>query len=373
MFVIAMVTAAMIIVLSAFNGLETLVSELFGTLDAELALIPKSGEVIQDSTANALENHPAIANYSAVLENEAVISLNGISEVCTVMGVDDEYTQVSALEDAIISGSWNSESGQCLCLGYGIRSMLRLPSDTLMEESVILGAPIRGKKLRQHKENTFRKLPALACGTFSINADLDARYVIAPLDFAKRLFSRESEVSRFEIELNEGYSLVDLTSDTSLLETLGDGVKFRTRAEKHKFITQTNRAEKWATFVILSFILIVAAFNILASLTMMLIDKKNDLTIFKAMGLKNKDLELTFSLQGLAINIIGGVAGAVIGVFLVWGQSTFGWITLQGSVVPAYPVELALFDIVGVLAVVVGIGGLGSAAMVRYLIRKIVI
>ena len=115
------------------------------------------------------------------------------------------------------------------------------------------------------------------------------------------------------------------------------------------------------------------AFNILASLTMMLIDKKNDLTIFKAMGLKNKDLEMTFSLQGLAINIIGGFAGAVIGIFLVVGQSTFGWLTLKGSVVPAYPVELALFDIVGILSVVVGIGGLGSAAMVRYLIRKIVI
>ena len=192
MFVIAMVTAAMIIVLSAFNGLETLVSDLFGTLDAELALIPKSGEVLPDSTANVLEQHSAIANYSAVLENEAVISLNGISEVCTVLGVDSEYTKVSSLSDAIISGSWstNSEVGGCLCLGYGVRSILRLPSDTLMEESVILGAPIRGKKLRQHKENTFRKLPALACGTFSINADLDARYVIAPLDFAKRLFGR---------------------------------------------------------------------------------------------------------------------------------------------------------------------------------------
>jgi lipoprotein-releasing system permease protein len=375
MFVIAMVTAAMIIVLSAFNGLEKLVSELFGTLDAELALIPKFGEVIPDSTALIIENHPGIAHYSAILESEAIISANGISEICTVLGVDDKYPAVSSFEGSVFSGGWGRESdvGECLCLGYGVKSKLRLPSDTLMEGTVILGAPIRGKQLRRHKENTFRKIPALACGTFSINADIDTRYVIAPLDYAKRLFDRPNEVSRFEIATSEGYTVEDLINDTVLIKALGEDLRFRTRSEKHKFITSTNRAEKWATFVILSFILIVAAFNILASLTMMLIDKKDDLTIFKAMGLKNTDLEMIFSLQGLAINIIGGIAGGIIGIGLVWAQSTYGLITLEGSVVPAYPVKLALFDIVGILAVVIGMGGLGSAAMVRYLIRKIVV
>jgi len=147
----------------------------------------------------------------------------------------------------------------------------------------------------------------------------------------------------------------------------------RTVAEKHRFITQTNRAEKWATFVILSFILIVAAFNILASLTMMLIEKKEDLTIFKAMGMKSRDIEMTFSIQGLAINVFGGLVGTMIGVSLVLAQAKWGLITLKGSIVPAYPVLLKMGDIVGILAVVIGIGGLGSAAMVRFLIRKIVV
>ena len=106
---------------------------------------------------------------------------------------------------------------------------------------------------------------------------------------------------------------------------------------------------------------------------MMLIEKKEDLTIFKAMGMKNREIEMTFSLQGLAINVFGGFVGTIIGVTLVLAQAKWGFITLEGSVVPAYPVLLKMVDIGGILAVVIGIGGLGSAAMVRFLIRKIVV
>ena len=141
--------------------------------------------------------------------------------------------------------------------------------------------------------------------------------------------------------------------------------------EKHRFKTQINRAEKWSTFVILSFILIVAAFNVLASLTMMLIDKEKDLEIFKAMGLRQGNIEKIFSLQGLAINVIGGLAGAILGILLVLSQTKWGFVKLAGSVTPSYPVMLKFSDIISVLAVVICLGGLGSAAMVRYLIRKI--
>tara|TARA_B100000427_G_scaffold328970_1_gene343532 strand:- start:908 stop:2011 length:1104 start_codon:yes stop_codon:yes gene_type:complete len=367
MLVIALVSMAMIIVLSAFNGLEQLVSELFGTLDSDLALVPKTGEVVPADFSKHLEEDHNIAHFSAVIESEAIISARGYSEICTVLGVDSNYTKVCPIENSIIEGRWSNSS--CV-LGYGIKSMLMLPFDSTMQEILVFGAPIRGKKISRHREAAFKKLPQSTSGTFSINADLDTRYVITPLDFASELFSQNETVSRFEIKLKNGATIDDLNP---LKDKLGDGFYFRTQAEKHKFITQTNRAEKWATFVILSFILIVAAFNILASLTMLLIDKKEDLLIFNAMGLKNKDIELTFSLQGLLINIIGGVIGCLFGIILVFIQSKYGLITLEGSVVPSYPVLLKLSDIAGVLAVVIGIGGLGSFLMVRYLVRKIVV
>ena len=367
MLVIALVAMAMIIVLSAFNGLEQLVSELFGTLDSDLALVPKTGEVVPADFSKYLEEDPNIAHFSTVIESEAIISARGYSEICTVLGVDSNYTKVCPIENSIIEGRWSNSS--CV-LGYGIKSMLMLPFDSTMQEIIVFGAPIRGKKISRHREAAFKKMPQSTSGTFSINADLDSRYVITPFDFASELFSQNGTVSRFEIKLKNGATIDDLNS---LNDKLGDDFYFRTQAEKHKFITQTNRAEKWATFVILSFILIVAAFNILASLTMLLIDKKEDLLIFNAMGFKNKDIELTFSLQGLIINIIGGFVGCLFGIILVFAQSKFGFITLEGSVVPSYPVLLKLSDIAGVLAVVIGIGGLGSFLMVRYLVRKIVV
>jgi len=366
MFVIALVTAAMIIVLSAFNGLEKLVIDLFGTLDSDLAIVPVSGEVVDADISGVLSTSPHVAHYSAIIESEAIISANGTSEICSVLGVDSNYNKVCPIEKSLVGGSWRSD---CSILGYGIKTALRLPADTLMQETIIFGAPIRGKKLSRHKESAFKKLPLSACGVFSINADLDTRYVIVPLEFAAELFGRVGQVSRFEIKLAEGSTIEDLKE----LQVGGDAYTLRTVGEKHRFITQTNRAEKWATFVILSFILIVAAFNILASLTMMLIEKKEDLTIFKAMGMKSRDIEMTFSVQGLAINVFGGFVGTMIGISLVLSQATWGIITLEGSVVPAYPVLLKIGDIIGILAVVIGIGGLGSAAMVRFLIRKIVV
>ena len=373
MFVIAAVTMSMIAILSAFNGIEDLVQDLFGTLDADLAAVPLSGEVLPNELGEIIGEYPGVAVYSAVIESEAIIRGNGITQICSILGVDSQYGKVSQIDGAIVEGVWGKsfEKAQCVCLGYGIRSEMGVRSDSIDPPLMSLGAPIRGKKLSRHRERAFRTLPALACGTFSINADLDTRYILAPLEFSRELFDRPNEVSRFEIRVDEGVSVESLASDENFLSALGDNVHLRTRDEKHKFITQTNRAEKWATFVILSFILVVAAFNILASLTMLLIDKRQDLEVFRAMGMNNQDLERTFSLQGLAINVLGGVIGSIIGIALVLGQDAFGWITLEGSVVPSYPVRLAAVDIFGTLVVVIGIGGLGSAAMVKFLIRRL--
>ena len=148
-------------------------------------------------------------------------------------------------------------------------------------------------------------------------------------------------------------------------------IRVRTRSEKNQLITQTNRAEKWATFVILSFILIVAAFNVMASLTMLLLDKREDMAVLHAMGLSGWRLEQVFSLQGLLINTVGGTIGAVVGIILVWGQQTFGWVQLQGSVIPAYPVQLEWTDVISTLAIVIVIGGVGSGWMVRRLVRRL--
>ena len=377
--VIAAVAGAMVCILSAFNGIEDLVKDLFGTLDADLALVPQSGAVISESWGEFLTDVPGVEQWAPVLEDEVVVRADEAVRVATVIGVDRRYREVSQIDLAIIEGAYavddTSRKMTCGCLGLGVRSELSLRSDSLNPPLFSVSAPIRGRKLARHRDRAFRTEGIHACGTFSINADLDTRYLILPLNATQELLDRDGSVSRIEIKTLPGWGQSEVAaqvqsaldsqekSDASRVTTL-------TRDEKHKFITQTNRAEKWATFAILSFILIVAAFNIMASLTMLLLDKKRDLEVLDAMGMPVRMMEQSFGLQGLSINVIGGLVGIGLGSLLVTGQAAFGWLQLQGSVVPAYPVRLDLFDVLGTLAVVVFVGGLGSSTMVRLLIRR---
>ena len=375
--VIAAVATAMVCILSAFNGIEDLVKDLFGTLDADLAVMPQSGAVIPQTWGDHLADIPGVATWAPVLEDEVVVRADEAARVATVLGVDARYRVVSQIDRAIVEGAYAVEdsSKTCGCLGLGVRSELALKSDNLDPPLFSVSAPIRGRKLSRHRERAFRTEAVHACGTFSINADLDTRYLLLPLSDAQNLLDRERHVSRIEIKALPGWTQTEVAEEVerALTERLGEeatGMTTLTRDDKHKFITQTNRAEKWATFAILSFILIVAAFNIMASLTMLLLDKKKDLETLDALGMPVHMMEQAFGLQGLTINVIGGLVGVGLGSLLVMGQASFGWLQLQGSVVPAYPVRLDALDVLGTLAVVVFVGGLGSSAMVRHLIRR---
>ncbi len=375
--VIAAVAAAMVCILSAFNGIEDLVKDLFGTLDADLAIVPHSGAVVPEEWGDLLTDVPGVAAWAPVLEAEVVVRADEAVRVATLLGVDARYRAVSQIDRAVIEGAYALEDTTltCGCLGLGVRSELSLKSDSLNPPLFSVSAPIRGRKLARHRERAFRTEGVHACGTFSINADLDTRYLLLPLEASQTLLDREGDVSRIEIKAMPGWGQIDVAEEVerALKAKLGDDasrLSTLTRDEKHKFITQTNRAEKWATFAILSFILIVAAFNIMASLTMLLLDKKRDLEVLDAMGMPVRMMEQAFGLQGLTINVVGGLVGIGLGSLLVIGQAAFGWLQLQGSVVPAYPVRLDVLDVLGTLAVVVLIGGVGSSAMVRHLIRR---
>ena len=377
--VIAAVAAAMICILSAFNGIEDLVKELFGTLDADVAVMPAKGATLPEAWGEVLSDVPGVAHWAPVLEDECVVRAEEAVRVATVMGVDSLYKGVARIERSIYEGAYlvnkANEGFRCACLGLGVRTELEIRSDSVQAPMFSMSAPIRGRKLARHREHSFRTLPVHACGTFSINADLDTRYVLAPLDLVQELMGREQEVSRFEVRAMEGWSQDELavsinaTYATRMAET-SHQIKTLTRDDKHRFITQTNQAEKWATFAILSFILVVAAFNIMASLTMLLLDKKQDLEVLRALGMPIAMMERAFGLQGLVINAAGGLFGVAIGTLLVSGQARFGWLKLEGSVVPSYPVRLDTLDVLGTLGIVVVIGGIGSSAMVRHLIRR---
>ena len=373
--VIAAVTTAMVAILSAFNGIEDLVHSLFGTLDAPCAVLAASGPTLpKELGADFLADAEGVASWAPVLEEECVVRAGEAVRVASMMGVDASYPSVSGIREAVFEGAYlvddSSLGYPCACLGLGVRTELSVVGDSVDAPLFSVSAPIRGKRLSRHRERAFETVPMHACGTFSINADLDTRYLLVPLASAQEALGRPGEVSRFEVQSLPGWSEEELAESLRLALADVPNVTVRTRSDKHKFITQTNRAEKWATFAILSFILIVAAFNIMASLTMLLLDKAKDLEVLRSMGMPMGMMQEAFGLQGLVINVVGGLTGVLLGSLIVLGQAQYGWLKLQGSVVPSYPVRLDAMDVLGTLVVVVLVGGLGSSAMVRQLIRR---
>ncbi|MBN31099.1 MAG: hypothetical protein CL845_03765 [Crocinitomicaceae bacterium] len=384
MFVIAAVTAAMIAILSAFNGIESVVTELFGTLDAPMAIVPNKGAVVPNDVGPWImeqfgpeSTNPIVQSASPVIEDEAVIAWGDAPpHVITILGFDSTLLHTAPIESALRSQAWRPEFVEgtpCIALGLGVRNLLGVGS--LDEEKGLpalqLRAPIRGKKLTRFKERAFHSESAYACDVFSVNAEIDRKYALASLSLTRELFKRPESVTRFELGLLQGENETAVAQEIqTAIEAENAPWRIRTRNEKNALITQTNRAEKWATFIILSFILVVAAFNVMASLTMLLLEKRQDIEVLNAMGLTGWRLEQVFAWQGVMINAAGGLAGVGVGTALVWGQHHFGWVKLQGSVIPAYPVELIPSDVLCTLVIVVMIGGVGSGWMVRNLVRR---
>jgi lipoprotein-releasing system permease protein len=196
--------------------------------------------------------------------------------------------------------------------------------------------------------------------------------VLAPLATALRLTGRDGQVSRIELLPSEpgGSSFREAAFREAIEARLGPGLKLRSRREKNALIHATHRAEKWITFSILAFIVVVAGFNILASLTLLLIEKKRDISTLWAMGMTPKAIRQIFSWQGAMINAIGAGIGLALGIGLVLAQSRYGFVQFEGAMVPAYPVELRWGDVAMVLGLVMAVGVTFSIGMVQYLVRR---
>lgn len=372
MFVVACVTAAMITVLSAFNGIESLVSQLFSSFDPEVTVLPARGKVfeVNDSLIQYITAIEGVEVVAASIEDDVIVRFDGQPSVATLKGIDTLFTRVTDLREVIRYGDFVLERNgvPCAIVGFGIQSELGIPYHPTDYPVFSVSAPIRGKRLSRHKEKALNTLPVLMSAVFSVNAEMDVKYLIAPISMARDLFDYDNEVSQLGISLSSGYRPDAVKR--SLSKALGEDYIVETRYERNALVHQTNKSEKWATFLILTFIMVIAGFNIMASLTMLIMEKKNDIFILQSFGMTRNDIRRIFSNQGLLINAIGMLIGLVIGLSLCIAQQQFGLLKLHGSIVPAYPIEIRPGDIAGILFTVLLIGSLFSTLMVRYLIKR---
>lgn len=372
MLVVAFITAAMICVLSAFNGIDELVKDLFANFDTPLTIIPSEGKSFPDSlmTDQAILSIGGVKGVSRVIEEDAWLTYKDHNAVSTVKGVDQNYLALSPIDTMVYDGQFllEDESFFYAVVGLGVRSELYMPLYDYAPTVMNINAPIRGRKLSRYKENAFNREAINVSGIFSVNAELDAKYVIVPLAFARKLFEMENDISSIEIFLDDEKNADEIQQ--KLQSILPAGLRIETRYEKNALVYKTNASEKWATFLILLFILLIACFNIIASLTMLIIEKKKDIFTLNSMGIDASGVERIFVYEGVFINLIGALLGLILGLALCFVQMKFGLIGLEGAMVDAYPVSVHGVDVVGILLTVVLVGSVFSATLVRLLVRR---
>jgi ABC-type lipoprotein release transport system permease subunit len=362
---------ALIIVLSAFNGLETLVEDLYASFDPDLKITLVEGKTFDSegfpkAKILALDG---VEFYNAALEEVALIKYNDKQTVATIKGVENSFYQMSGLDSLMVEGSinHNPENKSNVILGWGIANQLALYiSDYSYPISII--ASKKGTKKGFSPGSEFNKKTANATGVFSVNPDFDTKYVVGNLEFAQNLLQQKNRLSSVEIGLKTNTDWKSVQQQVQ--EVVGNKYIVQTRYELNELVFKTNKTEKWITFLILSFILVIASFNIIGSLTMLIIDKQKDVWILKTMGANNGVIRKIFFAEGMLINLLGAFSGMAIGAFICWLQIEFGLLRLTGRVVEFYPIELNILDFVNVSIIVIIIGLIASWYPVQVLTKK---
>jgi len=371
--VVAVVTMAMIIVLSAFNGIEGLVAQLYSIFEPDISITPSRGKTMRITTLDSAGvcAFPGVEHCVETIEENVLIDYGGKQRIARIKGVGDGFRDMTGIDSVLVDGSYVLKDGKLnfAIVGYGLKYELGMSIYQNSMRPLKVYAPIRGKKISQSKENAFNREDMMVGGIFSISPDFDSKYFITSQQFAANLFQYEDEISTLEIDLQEGEDPNEVR--TALAEILGTSFTVKTRLQKNEIIFQTNQSEKWITFFILTFILIIASFNIIASLTMLIIDKKKDVFILGSLGASRLMIRRIFFFEGVLINLIGAGLGLFLGYLFCIAQVQYGLIPLEGGIVDHYPIEMELGDFFAVFGIVILTGLVTSAVPIYYFTRRL--
>ena len=376
---VAVATMAMVVTLSVFNGFQDLVADLFTAFDPELRITLADGQTVstKDPALLQLKKHEAVAVYTPVLEGQALVVQDGRQQVVTIKGVADNITKQGHIEDILYG-----EGSFCLhadVLEYGILGIQlaqQLGLSAYFENPLQVYAPKPGERVNiGNPLSSFNHEELQSPGVVFVvqQAKYDANYILTSLGFAQRLFERQGRLSGVEIKLKEGTNTDNAKQELQAL--LGERFKVQDRYEQQNDIFRVMRIEKLISHVFLSFILLVACFNIIGSLSMLMIDKRQDIRTLRSLGATDKQISTIFRLEGHIISLAGALLGLLLGGILCWVQQEFGLVSMGGSeglyIVDAYPVSVYLTDILLVLVTVLLVSWLAIWYPVNYLSKKI--
>lgn len=366
---------ALIIVLSVFNGFESLIISLFNSFNPDLAVTVVKGKTfdMKDFPADEIESIPGVLLMTEVVEENALLRYRDKQFIATIKGVDKNFEAMSGLDTMLIDGefSLHRRGRPRMILGAGVAYYLNA---SLLDKlnPVTVYVPRREGSIGLNIERAFNSRNIFPSAVFSIQQDFDTKYAVVPIEFARELLDYDSQVTSVEIGTAPGSDVDRIKEQVS--DILGENFEVKNRFEQQALLYKVMQSEKWAIFLILTFILIIATFNVIGSLTMLILDKKKDIAVLHSMGAGNRLIRRIFMFEGIMISIGGALLGLLLGGIISWLQQTYGLIGLGGGsgtfVVDAYPVKIRLLDFVVVFATVVIIGLLSAWYPVRQISKK---
>lgn len=376
---VAIATMAMVCTLSVFNGFRDLVAGLFTAFDPQLRVTLTEGTTIRqdDEALRKLSRSPLVKVYTPVMEGQALVVQNKRQHVVTIMGVADNFTEQARITDILYGEGTFCLHADVLEYGIpGIRLASRMGLAADFPDPLQVYAPKRGERVNMANPlSSFNHDELQSAGVvFNVQQSrYDENYIITSLDFAQRLLDQRGRISSVEIRLHDGVS--PGTAKKELRALLGNRFQVQNRFEQQADVFRIMRIEKLISYVFLTFILLIACFNIIGSLSMLMIDKKQDVRTLRSLGATNGQICDIFLLEGRMISLAGALAGLVFGLILCWLQQRFGLISMGDSagsfIVEAYPVSVHMTDLLVVLLTVVVVGWAAVWWPVRYLSRRL--
>ena len=366
-------TMALITILSVFNGLEEMVRSIFSTSDPQVKITPVTGKVFTPDSLKLqrLAAAGGVEVFALSLEENALLRYEEQQYIATVKGVSLNYAEVSDLDTAMWDGDFilQGENGRPYAVaGLGVANYLGMRLNFVSPLAIYI--PDRKAKIRAMPDNEFTRKYIFLSGIFAVEQEFDSKYVFLPIDFARELLGYTEEVSAIEVRLKPCAD--EKKAQKAIREAMGDGFLVQNRYEQQEIFYKVMKAERLAIFVILSFILVIASFNIIGSLTMLIIEKERDISILRSLGADKRLIKRIFIYEGWMISFIGTLLGLLLGFILCAAQQHFGIVKLAGDslLIDAYPVRMNLADFFMVAATVLAIGYAAAWYPVHYLSRR---
>ena len=376
---VAVTTMALVCTLSVFNGFQELVASLFTSFDPELKVVPAQGKVIaaDDPAVTAIRSYKDVAAATECLEGQALVRYGNRQSVVRIKGVDDNYSRTSDLSKILYGDGDFALKADVLYYGTpGLQLAAQLGLGVRYEYPLEVYAPRRGERISMvNPMESFNRDELHSPGVvFSVNQKkYDGEYILTSIDFTRRIFEQQGCISSLELKLKDGADIASVQKELGKLA--GTKLKVLNRYEQQEDVFRIMRVEKLVAYIFLTFILVIACFNIIGSLSMLIIDKRDDMATLRNLGADDRTIVHIFSFEGRLISFIGVVAGTVLGLLLCLAQQHFGLLKMgdeAGSfIVDAYPVSVHAWDIAEIFVTVLVAGHLSTWYPVRYLSKRL--